>query len=203
MSAGKAGVPDALIVLHGYGFLAEYFLRHFDFLPEDFPDLCVYAPEGLSRFYKEGFYGQVGASWMTKEDRNAEIQDQQTYLDLLAAHIYALNPKTRIHVLGFSQGASTAWRWIDNGNIKPESCVFWSGEIPNTFSETVTKKLTRIPLFHVHASADEFIPVEMAIAQYQKLLAHFSNIQSLPFEGTHTLNKDTLRKIYSEVLGLA
>ena len=54
-------------VLHGYGMLAEYFIKKFDSIVNN--DNCVIAPEGLSKFYTKGFYGRVGASWMTKENR--------------------------------------------------------------------------------------------------------------------------------------
>ena len=33
------------------------------------------APEGLSRFYLEGFSGKVGATWMTREDRLNDIDN--------------------------------------------------------------------------------------------------------------------------------
>ncbi len=61
------------ILFHGYGQSASYFLMNFkDFEPEN---SLLIAPEGLSKFYLKGVDGRVGASWMTKENREAEIQD--------------------------------------------------------------------------------------------------------------------------------
>ncbi len=197
---GEVGTSDALIVLHGYGFLAEYFIRHFEFLPSLFPDLCVYAPEGLSRFYKEGFYGQVGASWMTKEDRESEIQDQHAYLDQLVRSIHQKNPETRIHLLGFSQGVSTAWRWVNNGITFPVSFVLWAGEIPAEYSETLRLRLDSIPLFHVCGTEDEFISAEMAENQFVRVQTAFPHIKKRYFTGKHTLDKNLLTEIYTELL---
>ncbi len=57
---------EVWIVCHGYGQLANFFLRKFDLLNSN--TTCIIAPEGLHRYYLEGSAGRVGASWMTKED---------------------------------------------------------------------------------------------------------------------------------------
>ena len=67
-----------IVVLHGYGQLAKYFINKFKPLVDD--DYYIIAPEGLSKFYLNGHSGRVGASWMTKEDRQIEINDQIEYL---------------------------------------------------------------------------------------------------------------------------
>ena len=63
-------------VCHGYGQLAEYFIKNFEVL--DAETNYVIAPQGLSKFYLKGFTGRVGASWMTKEDRLTDIENQWT-----------------------------------------------------------------------------------------------------------------------------
>ena len=104
-------------VLHGYGQAAEYFIRHFSDL--DLGMNVVIAPEGLSRFYVNGLTGRVGASWMTKEDREDEIKDQCEYLNAVAmdAGIDLQNPKQKIVLLGFSQGTATTVRWLLNSGF--------------------------------------------------------------------------------------
>ena len=77
---------EVWFVLHGYGQLAGRFLRHFD--PIDDGSRLVVAPEGLSRFYvSENSAERVGATWMTKEDRLAEIDDYVRYLDAVYAAV--------------------------------------------------------------------------------------------------------------------
>ncbi|MEL6276926.1 MAG: phospholipase, partial [Bacteroidota bacterium] len=63
----SANVKRMWFACHGYGQLASTFIRKFDQLAgaEDY----VVAPEGLSRFYWQGFTGKVVASWMTSADR--------------------------------------------------------------------------------------------------------------------------------------
>ena len=89
---------------HGYGQLANYFLKNFEILNNG-KNLLV-APEGLHRFYLNGFGGRVGASWMTREDRLNDIKDYIGFLDQLYLEI--VNPfksrNIKINVLGFSQG---------------------------------------------------------------------------------------------------
>src|ERR671913_1620 len=75
------GFPRELwIVCHGYGQLASRFVSQFAAL-DDGTRLIV-APEALSRFYLDPIpkrrneaSPRVGASWMTREDRESEIAD--------------------------------------------------------------------------------------------------------------------------------
>ena len=70
-----------ILACHGYGQLAEHFIKKFDVIAAD--DLFVIAPEGLSRFYWGGLTGDVVASWMTKGGRLDEIKDYCNFLDQL------------------------------------------------------------------------------------------------------------------------
>jgi len=108
-----ATASEIWIVLHGYGHLARYFLRKFEGLEEG---RLIVAPEGLSRFYLDDGHTRVGATWMTREDRELEIADQLTYLDQLTEHLRAgSRADIRLNVLGFSQGVATACRWAAIG----------------------------------------------------------------------------------------
>lgn len=116
------------IVLHGYGQLARYFLRAFEGLEKD---LLIVAPEGLSRFYTDTGHSRVGATWMTREDREREIDDHVNYLDLLADRIKQECPQAKHgQVLGFSQGVATAARWSMNGRTALQRLVLWGGGLP-------------------------------------------------------------------------
>ena len=97
-----------LYVLHGYGQQAQYFIRKFR---AQFDKLLVVAPEGMHRFYLQGSAGRVGASWMTKEAREDDIQDNIQWLEQLDATITKIYRPQRKIILGFSQGGATAARW--------------------------------------------------------------------------------------------
>ena len=79
------GVRELWYVLHGYGQLATPFLG--DFRAIDDGSRLIVAPEALSRFYEGDVQtrlhrdAKVGASWMTREDRESEIADYIAYLD--------------------------------------------------------------------------------------------------------------------------
>ena len=105
------------LVFHGYGQLAKYFIRNFYDLNDDH---FVVAPEGLSRYYLADTSGRVGASWMTKEDRLTDIQNQISYISEIYKSVeLEIENGTELIVLGFSQGTATALRWIVNQNISP------------------------------------------------------------------------------------
>mgnify|MGYP005635791035 FL=1 len=55
-------IKSVLLVVHGYRQLAESFIKKFEPLLNE--GVMVIAPEGLHRFYIEGYTGDVGASWM-------------------------------------------------------------------------------------------------------------------------------------------
>jgi predicted esterase len=133
---GEAGVADLWIVLHGYRQLARYFLARF--IPLSGPTRKIVAPEGLSRFYLDDAGGphgpedRVGASWMTREAREEEIRDYIRYLDGLTESLCRERdgaPRPRL-VLGFSQGAHTAARWVAAGGVAPRLLVLWGAGLP-------------------------------------------------------------------------
>jgi len=133
---GDVAEPRELwFVLHGYGQLARRFLRRFEALAD--AGRWLVAPEALSRFYpsdgtrRHGPGSVVGATWMTREDREREIADYVRYLDRVAAavreEVGRAVPST---VLGFSQGVATAARWSVLGAERPVRLVLWGDFLP-------------------------------------------------------------------------
>lgn len=196
-------ITDIWIVVHGYGQLAQYFLRHFETVAAQNPHLLILAPEGLSRYYVEGFSGRVGASWMTKEDRESEIADQSNYFDALSAHFLAKHPAAKLHLLGFSQGIATAWRWICFGQYNIQSLCLWAGEVPKEFPPVLLDRLGKIPIFYVYGLQDELIASHLFEQQFQFLQNHFHSIKAYTFEGKHTLDKELLSMLGKEIFALS
>src|SRR5207244_11621240 len=87
---------------HGYGQLAARFLEKLRVLDDD--GRCLVAPEGLSRFYltESPTERRVGATWMTREDRLAEIADYVRYLDAVYDDVLVRLDRARVtvHALG-------------------------------------------------------------------------------------------------------
>lgn len=139
---GEVEAPVHWVALHGYRQLANRFIRKFGSL--DPSKHAVYAPEGPSRFYLDGYTGMVGASWMTKEDREQDIQNYVQQLDAFYdSTIAKAKPQKRI-LLGFSQGAATAVRWWCKGHAEFDELVIWAGTIPNDMDmSTLDMKLNQ------------------------------------------------------------
>src|SRR5437016_12026021 len=126
------GVAEVWFVCHGYGQLAARFLEKLRVLDDGRRYLV--APEGLSRFYlsESPTERRVGATWMTREDRLAEIDDYVAYLDAVCADVFTSLDRVlvTVHALGYSQGASTVSRWAALGKAKIDRLTLWGGEFP-------------------------------------------------------------------------
>ncbi|MBK9060595.1 MAG: phospholipase [Flavobacteriales bacterium] len=155
---------DIWIVLHGYGQLARFFLRPFEGLGSG---RLIAAPEGLSRFYSDIAHTRVGATWMTREDRDHEIMDQTAYLDRLADHLLPqCPPGTPLSVLGFSQGVATACRWALSSKVTMDRLVLWGGTIPpEPDASALHEKLNGTKIVLVHGEQDRLVNEEGAPAQ--------------------------------------
>ncbi len=175
----EGAARESWFVLHGYRQLAHRFLRRFE--PVAGPELRVVAPEGLSRFYlapgdrPHGASDPVGASWMTREERGDEIRDYVRYLDGVAAHFgeivgeeegaaappsmpgAARVPST---VLGFSQGAHTAARWVALGGVRPGRLVLWGAGLPGDLPPDAGERLRGLDLVLVRGEGDGLRNVE-------------------------------------------
>ena len=184
-------------VCHGYGQLAAYFVRHFAFLVENRDDTVVIAPEGLSRFYLQGNGGRVGASWMTRDDRLAEIDDHVAFLNQLAARVLANCPAdVGITVLGFSQGTATVSRWLSRAHFRPAHLVLWAGGFPDDIAPTATRQLLQqLRISLAIGSNDEFVSISQAREQQQQLELLGARVELAPFVGRHELNRQLLEKL--------
>ena len=175
-------------VLHGYGMLAEFFIKKFEPILND--DTCVIAPEGLSKFYTKGFYGRVGATWMTKEDRETEIKDYINYLNQLHQFICEQNNNTdlKTNLLGFSQGGATVSRWAANEKAKFSNLILWASVFPEDMNfEQVNTSNT----FLLYGDEDEFA-AEEKVNQQTELLNNKAHFTIIKFKGKHDIPKEVL-----------
>ena len=109
-------VEDVWIVCHGYGQLAKDFISEFETIAS--PRRLIVAPEALMRYYistapaVHGPESRVGATWMTREDRETDIADYVGSLDSLHDEIMAGlgQKKVSITALGYSKGGATERR---------------------------------------------------------------------------------------------
>lgn len=186
-----------IFVLHGYGQLPQYFLRKF--LPLQASHRLLVAPEGLHRFYLSGSKGRVGSSWMTKEDRQQDIEDYVAYLDQLARQL-ASQHFERVTILGFSQGVATACRWAVLGETPFDVLVNWAGAFPPDLDFTKAyDRLQAKHLFLALGDQDEYASEE----DFQKQVSFLGQQGLQPrikrFEGGHDLHQHTLEQLMREI----
>jgi predicted esterase len=191
-----AATKQVWFVLHGYGHLAQYFLKKFNALKDR--NVCVIAPEGLSRFYLEQIEqggrknNRVGATWMTSENREMDIQNYLTYLDsVYSAEIGAT--KIPVTILGFSQGSATATRWALHNNIKFERLILWSGIFPPDMNfETGNKILKEKETFLVYGTNDPFL-TDSRFTEMKMLTEKLDvRVKQITFDGGHDIDQATL-----------
>ncbi|MFN6038394.1 MAG: hypothetical protein ACK452_07995, partial [Bacteroidota bacterium] len=84
------------IILHGYAQLATEFSEKFKDLTLQ-KNLLIF-PEGMHRFYTKGANGRVGASWMTKESRLDDIEDNFHYLEEIIKKYRLDYPNTTVNL---------------------------------------------------------------------------------------------------------
>lgn len=185
------------IALHGYGQLAQYFIKKCNVLVDE--NTYVVAPEGLSRFYLDENYQRVGASWMTREGREEEIDEyvaflQQIYLDV----VYKIgNPDFELRILAFSQGCATALRWMDRSEIECKKLLLWAGFFDKGIQDVIRpEKLDSTDTYYVYGQQDEFL------VAYPDLSAAFKadmekqiKVTFVPFEGTHRVDETVLKNL--------
>lgn len=199
------GPPDARelwIVLHGYGQLARRFVRRF--VPIDDGSRRIVAPEALSRFYagnERGRHGPgsvVGATWMTREAREAEIADYVRYLDLL---LEREEPGGRpLTVLGFSQGVATAARWAVLGRARPERLVLWADFLPPDLpADGARARLGGLDLVLVRGDADRALAdPARAEAEAGQLAEAGLGPRMVRYAGGHDIDPDVLGRLAAD-----
>ncbi len=185
-------VENIWIMFHGYGQSAYHFLLNFEeFNPAK---SLILAPEGLSKFYLQGFDGRVGASWMTKENRENEIKDQLQLVDHLLLEI---DPKQeyKLNLLGFSQGAAVACRWYQYTSRKVENLVIWGAGLPIETDAKMAQKYNDCTTTLVLGTEDEFVREERLVEYYQTLADLQFRHNVITYQGGHKIEKEGLASL--------
>ena len=199
LGADVSPAEELWLVCHGYGQLAARFIRRFGVL--DNGRRLIVAPEALSRFYLSGGTGphseedKVGASWMTREERDAEIADQVTFLDLVRERVLAGAEAARLRVvaLGFSQGAATVCRWAARTAVPPDAVILWGSGVPSDLFEGEGRTgLARATLTIVVGKSDPIASGDRVQVHRERLDAAGLVYRFLSYEGGHEIDGPTL-----------
>lgn len=192
IGAEPARATEFWIALHGYAQLAKRFLRQFRPLEDE--ATMIVAPEALSRFYLEtmldGRHGEsVGATWLTREDREADLEDHLAYLDRLADDLVSACPAPpRLTILGFSQGSVMAARWALRGRVVPDRLVLWGTPLPRDVTpEALGAVRSGRPVSFTAGDRDPFAPAGSIEANATALRSHGVPAIARRFTGGHAI----------------
>ena len=203
---GRAGAHtrSLWVACHGYGQLASAFAEALE--PAVASDRVILVPEGLSRFYlddprkRHGPDAPIGASWMTREDREHEIRDHVEYLDLLVAHgVREIGQDVPVVALGFSQGVATVSRWAALGITSLQRLILWGGTLPLDLPADRGPDLfrgARVTL--VSGRQDKLATPEAVDRDRDRLVAAAIPVDVLQHDGGHVVGSALLREIAAQ-----
>lgn len=183
------------IVLHGYGQQVRFFAPKVNEL--DSGDALIVVPEGLNRYYLKGYNGRVGATWMTKDDREIDISDNNRYLDGLLQKLRSEYPTIQsLNLLAFSQGIATACRWACYTDNNFDRLILWAGSLAHDIDwKQVVDRFSNTQIQYVFGDQDEFFD-EAKIAMNQFIFDQVGiNYELVTFEGGHIIDPKTLKQI--------
>jgi predicted esterase len=190
------GTKQVWFVLHGYGQLAQFFIRKFK--PLERHGICVIAPEGLSRFYLEQLdttgrkSNRVGATWMTRENREMDIENYLQYLSTIYDEEIK-DASVEVTILGFSQGSATASRWALSGRSKFARLILWAGIFPPDMNfEAGSKILKDKDVLMVYGTKDPFLTDERFTEMRTLTKKINAKVKEVRFEGEHDIDEATL-----------
>jgi predicted esterase len=193
------------IVLHGFGQLAGDFVEYFTELNDG--RHIVAAPEALNRYYTASISvpsaeRPVGATWMTKEFRDAEIGDYVRYLDLLHAELAAKYQPRRTVLVGFSQGGATASRWAVQGATALDAVILWGATLPPDLDLNAAKnRLNDSRLFLAIGRTDQHISPEAVVRERARLDAAGIRYELIEYDAGHSIKRAVLTELASKISG--
>ena len=189
-------INNVWIVLHGYGMLSEYFVKKFECIINE--TTLVIAPEATNRFYLRDNYTRVGASWITKLDREQEIRDNILFLDKLFSIIKKEigHDNFKLNTLGFSQGGPALVRWLMSNKLNTNSLILWGSDIPKDSLVIENKsRWNSMNLKIVIGKNDEYINEEKKQEFVGVVKSYVLKYELIEYEGSHKIIEEELKKI--------
>lgn len=188
----QPAAPPALLLVgfHGYRENATRHLAELERIPGA-EGWALLAVDALHAFYA-GSTGEVLRGWMTRELREEAIEDNVAYvrriLDVVRPEVGWTVP---LAFLGFSQGASMAWRaavLAGHGGTPAPQVLALAGDIPPELAKHEGPFPEKVLL--AHGDQDEWYNQEKLQTDVQLLQAKGIHPQTLTFQGGHAWTDD-------------
>ena len=183
------------LAFHGIGFLSKYFLRYFDELNP--LHNYIIAPQAPSKYYLNNQYRHVGASWLTRVDREQETLNVLNYIEKVIEN-ESIPKRCNLIVFGFSQGVSIATRLIAKTGLKCKKLVLYAGGLPNELAPKDFKSLLehQTKIYSILGTEDEYINKDRLEEESKKLMELFKGrAEKITFEGGHELKKELINSL--------
>lgn len=189
-----ASTKNVWMVFHGIGYLSRYFLPFFDELDPE--ENFIIAPQAPSKYYLDKTYRNIGASWLTREDTAAEIENILRYIN--AVYKDATIPEnSRLIVFGYSQGVSVAMRWVAKNKVTCQQLVLYAGGIPDELTEAdflFLKGKTKVTF--LVGDSDAFLSTDRMERESGKIKSLFGGQAAIKvFRGGHEIQKNLIKQL--------
>ncbi|MCC8358813.1 alpha/beta hydrolase [Salinimicrobium sediminilitoris] len=184
------------VVFHGIDYLSRYFLKYFRHFNQE--KNYIIAPQAPSKYYLNGKYEHVGASWATRENTEMEIENVLAYLDEVYEN-EGLKRAKNLVLFGYSQGVSVVTRWMARRKISPSQLILNSGRIPKELKPEDFAFLEGTEISFVYGTEDPFVNKEFLESEEKRIRELFpKNLKFIPFDGGHEVNKEVILKLVGE-----
>ncbi|PSL05723.1 alpha/beta hydrolase [Cecembia rubra] len=189
------GETEILFALHGYGQLSEFFLRKLSPLFKE--DRLIVVPEATNYSYLEGFSGRVGANWMTRHERASAIINNNQFLNGILESLWIkYKEKPKLKVLGFSQGAATATRWVSQLSVPVERLILWGGGFAHDLEPGMAQeKLNDSLCYLAIGEQDHFLTPESLQKQDQLVKDLGIKAKKVYYPGGHEIDVELLEQL--------
>jgi predicted esterase len=185
------GQSRGLIVsFHGYAESAETALGRLQAIPGS-AQWTLVSIQGLHRFYR-GRSSDVVASWMTRQDRELAIDDNNAYVSAVVAAVRRDSPVgSPLLFAGFSQGVAMAFRAAVSSATPVSGVLAVGGDVPPELS---TDQVARLPfVLLARGNADEWYTHVQWETDQARVRTADVELVALRFEGGHEWHADVNR----------
>ena len=196
-SSGAAGI---LVGFHGYMENAERHLVELERIP-GLEEWALAAVDALHAFYARGDgSGRVVRGWMTRDLREEAIADNVLYArGVIDALRVRFGWRVPVALLGFSQGASMAWRAALLAGHEIAATVALAGDLPPELAELPPSTPFPARALVARGEGDDWYSAEKLEADRARLAPRVPGLETLVFPGGHEWT-DPFRAAAGELL---
>jgi predicted esterase len=184
------GPHPLLVGFHGYKQNAEAQLEQLQRVPGAARWVLV-AIQSLHVFYSRD--SDVVGSWMTRLGREHAIEDNIRYVAAVVAEVKRDLPAVGLVYVGFSQGASMAYRAAARAGHACDGLVALGGDMPPEIADDPSTKLP--PVLVGRGEADGWFTRERLEQDMDRLARLGASARSVVFPGGHEWTEEFRRAV--------